>query len=376
MNVFFLLFAALPPIPCNGDITSDLLSAIHGCYDDNTQCVIAIGPGSCHVSETIELCPTVEISGESEQLTTLHFPGGTTAFHVLPYEHCEITGRPRVGRVRIEKMWIDGANTTTVSFGILANNHVRLNRLEISDFTQGINLSADVNSELEGNANMFRMEEVYIYRTWHSGMVIDGGDVNAGLLSQVSIQSQACLNPTPFLDELGPCYGILDDGFLGNVYVASHIADVKGGNTPHMLSNGNARHALVGAYMETNQPPGYLSPTSLAIGGLALWQGPGTWIQGQNSNGLRFINDIDPNNVVRLELGEVGNTPGTFLALRADGINAGWPIRIKSDPEKDQYFLDIADLGINKSFARVVGTSGSTYTLGTLLLRSSLLGVE
>lgn len=372
----FLVTAALAPIPCTGDITSTLQSRVHGCYGDASQCVIAIGPGTCYIDEVIELCPGVEIEGFSEQHTHLDVAEGTTAFHVLPYEQCQTEGNPWVGRVRLEKLTIDGTRSSSISYGLHAENHFRADRLQIYDFTQGVRIVSDVNLPVAGNANMFRMEEVYVARMDHSGFYLDGGDVNAGLLSQISVDSRVCENPSPFLSDLGPCHGIDDDGFLGNVYIATHVADVKNGGLPYNMTNWNARHALVGAYAETNQPPGYLSPTSLALGGLALWGGPGTWIQGNNVNSLRFINDLDPTNVVRLELGEVGGTSGTFMAMRSDALNPGWPLRWKVDPAQGVYYTDVAGLGVNNAITRIVGVSNHSYSLGSFLLRSSLFVVE
>ena len=378
MNPLLLtILSTIAPIPCSGDIYDALQSRINACYSTGgEQCVIALSAGQCFVREVVELCPTVELEGVSEQHTKLKFPTGESGFHVLPYEQCQLEGKPWVGRVRLDRMTIRGTNSSTITYGLHINNHVRLDRLEISDFTQGINLTADVNAPMEGNANMFRMSEIHIYRTWHSGMVIDGGDANTGLLSQVSIDSQACLDPEQFEATLGPCHAVWDDGFLGNVYVATHVSDVRNGGLPYYMSNPNARHVLLGAYTEANLPYGYLSPTSLALGGLALWNGLGTWVQGRDTNGFRIINDLDPTNVVKMELGEAAGLAGTFYTLRANSLNPGWPLRMAASPTQGVYFMDIANLGVNSSILRWTGVNGTGYPLGTLRLRSTLLNID
>lgn len=355
-------------IECSGDVTTQIEDAVLDCYAGIGDCRIELSSGLCSVSSSIKLCPGVEISGASEQFTKIDAAPGITLFNVRPYGECQNNGLPWHGLVRLEKLYLRGSRTSSVSYGIRAENQIRARRLIIEQFTQGVSISADSTRNPPGIANSFVMDDISIFYTDHAGFYVQGGDANIGLISLLRVSTPICENPAAF-PSLGSCAGIIDKGFLGNTYVAPATDGENPGIQSFLLDGVNARHALVGAYAENGQLPGYISKTTLVLGGLAPWDGPGTWIQGRRTNGFEILNELDPLNVTYLTLGEITGGGGVFWAASSSGLNPNWPLRLKSNLSLGVFQFDVANLN-SAAPLRIQGVTNPTYPLGSLFLNN------
>lgn len=361
--------AVLIACALGANISPALQSAADDCVRGAGPCAIEISDGECSLGSTVELCPGVEISGASEQHTVIRT--ATTAFHVRRYGSCRADGVRWTGSVRLEKLYLLGSPrhpTESPRFGVHAENNIRLGRLRMNGFTQGVRLVSDGRLSPPGLANLWRMDEVWIQNVEHAGVFVDGGDVNVGLALGLNISPPTC-SAVDKWPQLGECAAIVDDAFLGNVYVAPHTAGTRGRS--YALTHPSARHALLGAYAEADQLPGYVGPQSMVLGGIGAWEGPGLHVVGQYFSGARFVNRRDPSNIVELELGGATNVPGTFFAARSHALGYSWPLRFKAEPSRMCYRLDVANLDSAVPF-RVSGAQ----PFGQTTLSSSLFVVE
>jgi hypothetical protein len=228
------------------------------------------------------------------------------------------------------------------TYGLHAEARFKAENLWISGFTQGIRISADVNRTPATNANNFAIDYVRIDANAHAGIYVDGGDTNAGYGIGVDSSSN-CQRA-----EGHQCANIYDSSFLGNTWVAAHTATAKNGQTgkafPGYIFEGlNARSMCVNCYAEMDQEPSQVDQNSMVIGGLLMSEGAGYIQQGPQVNRLAAINDYDPNNKVKICLGNCGS-PGAFYELQADAGVPAWPLRAKYDSATHSYLYDIANL--------------------------------
>lgn len=348
-------------------IGGNLEDAVNACYAGG-DCTIDVPRGTHRLERTIELCPTVELTGDSEQNTFITAPPGRTAIHVLPFGECRNRGLPWHGFVALERLDVGGIKTATASFGILAENKVRIRRLRVHNFTQGVRISSDERRKVPGNANLWEMERVDVWYTDHAGVYVQGGDVNVGYARHVSVHSGVCQNPEAFTS-LGPCAGIRGEPFLGGVWVASHVSDANGHRSYDFPAR-NGPEVLIGPYAETGDAASWVGPVSSVIGGKSHWEGPGIRVMGQRLNGLILENGRDPANHVTLFLGEPAG-PGAFFAAVP---LLGYPLRLKYELGSDSFRFDIANL--NKGAALRIQAVEGKYKLGTVRLRSMLFQWE
>lgn len=296
------------------DIYPQIRSAVRNCELGQADCRILLDPGQYRLSRTVELCPGVEIYGASEQMTLITVDSQKSAFHVLPFGECQQRELPYQGNVRIEGMKLIGETSSYVTYGVWAENRVHISRLEIGYFTQGIRISAGVGRTVPGNANMFSVKDVWIYWTDHSGFSVDGSDVNSGIIDLLHVGGPACVNPSPFTEELGECAGIYDDGFLGRAYSASVVGLTWNGARPYVMKNRNAKSTMIIPYSENFLGNSYSAPGHLLLGGHSSWDGNPGRIWGYWSTGFRFINNLDPEQELYFDVGRMTGSPGVFTS--------------------------------------------------------------
>lgn len=117
----------------------------------------------------------------------------------------------------------------------------------------GIHIDADVTYTPPTNANCWTVEQVRVTNCKGHGLFADGGDVNAGRAVGLDCTSNGG-------------WGVFDSGFLGNTYIACHVAANALG--AYKTDNANARHVFLGCYSEGGQPASAFANPTLIIGGL------------------------------------------------------------------------------------------------------------
>ena len=117
----------------------------------------------------------------------------------------------------------------------------------------GIVIAADVHLGTPSNSNLWLVERVWCAGNAGHGICAFGGDTNAGMATMLNCSNNAL-------------YGIYDDSFLGNTWVACHTSQNPGGG--YYASGVNARSCFVGCYSEGDDGPSYCGPTVTFIGGL------------------------------------------------------------------------------------------------------------
>jgi len=127
----------------------------------------------------------------------------------------------------------------------------------------GIRIRAQIGGggDLEGNANLWSLEDISSQLNGSHGLYVEGLDANAG--SGINVN---CSN--------NGGYGIYDSSFLGNTYVGCHVDNNTGG--AYKTDNANAQNIFIGCYTEPTQGAKSLSslvtPT-IFIGGLGSSEG-------------------------------------------------------------------------------------------------------
>jgi hypothetical protein len=104
-----------------------------------------------------------------------------------------------------------------------------------------------------------------------NGIYTIGGDVNAGLITAAD-----CMYNRQ--------WGISDNSFLGNTYVACHCATNSSG--PYQTTNPNARNVFIGCYSEGDQSPSSFIAPTLVFGGMHGAGVSGTGVFFRNNLGV------------------------------------------------------------------------------------------
>lgn len=126
----------------------------------------------------------------------------------------------------------------------------------IADFQgNGIHIAADTQGNdgvPVGNANNFEVYKTLVSGC-RNGIYTIGGDANAGMVLALNAMTNRE-------------WGVNENGFLGNTYVACHTANNSSG--PYQTTNLNARCLFSGCYSEGDQPPSSFAQDTLVLGGL------------------------------------------------------------------------------------------------------------
>lgn len=387
----------IKPSECEGDlcdITAPLKDAISSCESnppiaDNhisrnrVGCRFELPAGRLVLSETVELCRQHDIVGKGGNFwgarTRLETLGGYTGIWLRYFTECNAEGKGGgSGGSIISDLALYsplGTSTTTPSYGILVESaRVTLKRLWIRGFVQGIRISADHTRPKPTNANLPTVDHVTVDVNEHSGIFIQGGDSNAGLLSLPNVHSN-CWFANRWTSQLGVCANIHDRSFLGNTIVAGHTSFCKDAETGdicegYRFSNNSQRSVCVGCYAEKNQLAGSLSQSSNAIGGIPGqgWVGKGSYFFGSRINRLIVINNggtpTDITDDVQVEMGMASNLVGVAFQIRAFAFQTGsWPLALHVNKEGGFYSLRLAN-SESYSVMRIYGVHHPDAYLG------------
>ncbi len=388
----------IKPTACEAntcDITGPLEAALASCkasppVSDKTNgarggCRFELPAGDLLLTRTIRICRQHDIVGQGGRFwgarTRIQTQGSYTAFHFDYADACRLgeEGGGGGGGSLSDLAIIGtlGASRTKPSFGVLVEaGRVRLERLYIARFVQGIRISADVHRSPRTNANVFRVLDVRIDSNEHAGIFIEGGDANAGLLTLPDVAGN-CAYASRW-PSLGDCHNIVERSFLGSTVIAGHTSTCIDFETAKVcrgyeFSGSSNRGVCLGCYSESNQTLGHLAPNTVAVSGLGGWEGPGLWILGTQLSSLRVRNDRDPENVVIFEAGRLAPA-GTAWQVRALSITKGaWPLSLyvgnPNKPAEAGWYYFLMANSVSWSSLRLRGDSSvEGFGLGDLEL--------
>jgi hypothetical protein len=217
---------------------------------------IKVGPGVFYFSLPITLNKTTEIEGHAP--TILNSSGRRTSF-VWPAGSSGIIGAPpspgpNINGSRISKIWLysRGHGGQTTKHGVDFQAKLHLSDVTVYGFGgNGANIHGDVS--LGTNCNQWSIERCTFQANAGHGVYCKGGDANAGLCEITNVLGNGG-------------YGVYDDSFLGNTWVACH-SDSNSDGAYH-FTGVNGRSVAIGCYGEGGQPETYCGPIAMILGGL------------------------------------------------------------------------------------------------------------
>lgn len=156
-----------------------------------------------------------------------------------------------------------------------------------------------------------------------------------------------------------PCSNVTDEAMMGNTWdglQTSTARDVVTGEVFRSIVFGNpgGRAVCIGCYAEGDQLKGYLSASSVAIGGVSDWEGPGLRVEGRRVNGIKAVGMVAPGDTLAPELWIGGNDwgpAGTVLTLMPPQGGTSNPThgalrwRMSTTAGKRSWFADVANSG-------------------------------
>lgn len=246
--------------------------------DDYHGFTLHFGPRTYKFSGPIELIRTMSLVGSGGAGwyagTIIQFPAGVHGI-ICHTETTAPAATPGRGYWSIvERVHIAGTSSTSLAHGVVVHARMALRDCYISDFTgDGIHIDADHRYNTPTNANLWQIQNCRVDRC-NNGFFVQGKDANAGCAIALDCSSNKG-------------YGIYDNSFLGNTYVACHTADNKGGgykctefNDPVTgTKTASIRSLFLNCYSEQkNQPPPQINAPSVVLGrmsmdvvGTAIW---------------------------------------------------------------------------------------------------------
>jgi hypothetical protein len=217
--------------------------------------LLFIPRGTYTLSDTWEITCRMTIYGENqgEQPNTaaslLRFATNKTGIRV--YSSFESPDGNSGAVTCIRDLCIESIVTGTIGHGIWASARVHLTNVTVDGFGEnGINIVASATART-GNANLWSITNCLVRFNVAHGLYLDGNDVNAGVAINLNCTSNGGV-------------GIYDSSFLGNTYIACHVASNVG--TPIITDNANAQSVFLGCYSEGGESA-FVSPT-VVIGGI------------------------------------------------------------------------------------------------------------
>lgn len=300
--------------------------------------------GIYNCSQTIELKKSVRLYGDGSGLPwssvgTLQFPAGISGITVNRYNTLnggvEDVPTTAADSSIIEGLRILGSGGAT-AHGIWLRARALIRNCYISGFSgNGIQVVAGTGgSDGEGNANNFRIESGRIDNCGGHGIFTRGNDVNAGYVMGVDCTGNRG-------------WGIYDNSFLGNTYIACHVD----ANALGAYKSPGAPNIFIGCYSESGQPSSDISFPAMVVGGV-----DGAGLAGD------FINlNLYPNKVswsykaptgesVSVDFGnKAGGDDSAVLSLATSDLKSpapNSPYRLHYTTGK--WYLDWANLGIGQ----------------------------
>jgi len=275
------------------DDGGDYAKAIHRIEQQEcgASCTIKVGHGTYPLKSTVKLCRAVRIEGCGSGSAISHCSrfapvAGITAFKFAFDEECDEvmpggTGYEatltNIGIVAPnQQLGSSSQNTSAILMEAPGTvDHVNIR----GTFTHGVEISADAtrscpnggcgDGQWHSGANLWHLSDVNVFYTNAEGIYVHGGDTNAGLAERVSVV-HFCRNPA----DPTTCAGIKDDSFLGNTWIAPHVAtSPTPGVDAYSCGNINARSVFIGAYAEEDLGISALCKNGVRVGGKSAWSG-------------------------------------------------------------------------------------------------------
>ena len=300
-----------------GDGVTDDWAAIRAALDSGAASIyIPATPLGYYSSKCFNLKSRVYIYGDLRQsefgsvvpVTFIKFANNTCGFIVHAsdtnandYGYGNVIVSPATGTAHgtiIEGLIVlrgTGAATTIdgVTHGMRLRDAAKIRHCHVSGFAgNGIHIvstSVTSDQELRGHANLWHLEDVACVNNFH-GVYVSGDDANAGYGLLVNSNNNAG-------------WGIWDDSFLGNTWVACHASVNALG--AYKTSNINARSIFVGCYQEDGQLSNIIPP-SVHVGGLSD-PGNGGAINLKNVPGAKNFNRTNVTGVGTITITAAGS---------------------------------------------------------------------
>jgi hypothetical protein len=277
---------------------------------------IQLSYGGYYVSDTITFDRGVCFQGmghgyyHNNANSRLYFPAGKKG---IVLNSASATGgiltQASASVIRNIFMSCAGHGGVTTEHGIELNSPGIIEHCTIHRFGgHGIDIVADIASVPSGNANAFYLNHCYIYENAMDGVYCQGGDVNAGIGLSLDVSNNGR-------------WGINDNSFLGNTWVACHAA--YNGNLgtsyggAYNLIGGNSRSVLLGCYSEGGQPRSVVASPGLSFGGL---HGAGITVD----NGPSIVDDSIGSHVEFYAGTDVGDDLTVRTRYRPNYISSVW----------------------------------------------------
>lgn len=326
---------------------------------------------------TLDLTHTLIIEGEgSGQVggvaTQLRWADGVVGIRLQYYitsgNRQIVAAHSMAAGTQLRGLFLKSAGVTTATAHAI-DAMVRFSTVDVSIYNWGGNgfnivATAGGGAGLEGNANSFVVDRCYAYGCQH-GLYASGADANAGTIIA-----------SDFSQNRG--WGVFDECFLGNTYIACHTA----GNTsgPYKTTNANATNLFLNCYSEGDQTASSLVPQTMVLGGqhaagvsggaARLYAGGNFEVVCDSSGGFVVkpttgVADLtlnSANNHSRLRLYRADTYKGSVAYVQGTGVSYDAPTG-----EKHQFYFNsfattgpaITATGVEIGGTKVVGAQGA-----------------
>ncbi len=218
---------------------------------------IIIPKGVFYLSETWVITKRVTIVGANPGFqtntapTALKFPANTTGVRIHSSHTSDSPDGNSGAETELKDLMIFCSSKDATGHGLHASATFSLNNVAIREFAEnGVHMVASASAET-GNANLWSINNVYIYDNSGHGFYCSGNDVNAGVAINMNCTGNGG-------------WGIYDSSFLGNTYVACHVASNTAGP---VKTDTHAQNTFLGCYAEIGGKAELVSPT-MVIGGI------------------------------------------------------------------------------------------------------------
>jgi len=216
------------------DDATDSVSAFQDCVDffyytdfsiNEPGGRVLVPAGEYYLASKIELKHTVILEGHSVGAgggrwgTKLRWPADVDGIVINRFntlaDDTEVTATGMADGSIIRNLYLKGGGGSFgTADGVWFRARGTLEHCTIAGFSgHGIKIVASSNTPgpFDGNANNWRVNNCRVENCKGSGLFVDGPDVNAGLATLLDCSSNGR-------------WGIWDSGFLGNTYIACHVA--------------------------------------------------------------------------------------------------------------------------------------------------------
>lgn len=236
-----------------GDGSTDDRAVIQQALDENRRVRLPAG-NSFRLSAPLEIEAGVHIlegdSGVNSTGASLLVPDAGQ--HGIIVHHANTSGGNGDGSwSTLRDFAIVPAGKSGTAHGILALGRCYIERVGVASCS-GHGIFVDGTSSSGGNANAWSISHCRVTACDGDGIFVDGTDANAGCGFMV--------------DSTGNTgWGINDDSFLGNTWIACHVRDNDGG--AYRTNGSSNKTVLLGCYSESGEPASALAPQTLVLGG-------------------------------------------------------------------------------------------------------------